>query len=110
MKHKKYIVITPEDIEEFHTIEQARGFIVDSIFDDIEGYHPDLTMCKIFELKEVLDYDVIDKKSNYKYDYDDDIPEGSDEEAWPYDNAFEEIWKHKFVPVEEPPKDGLITN
>lgn len=45
-----------------------------------------------------MSYDVIDKKENYKYLHEEDIPEGDNEsEAWPFDNNFDEIWKHKFM-------------
>lgn len=102
MSKKKYLAYDGinGDYERFETIEEAREWIKDSIYQPEEGYHPDLKSCKIYELKEVVDYDVIDKKSNYKYEDEDDIPEGdNDSEAWPYDNAFEEIWQHKFVDV-----------
>ena len=56
--------------------------------------------CKIFELKQTVSYDVVDKKENYKYVYEEDIPEDDEEsEAWPYSTSFDEIWKHKFVTV-----------
>jgi hypothetical protein len=46
---------------------------------------------------------VIDKKENYKYVYEDDIPEDDNESiAWPYSSDFDEIWKHKFIKVNNP--------
>ena len=86
--------------ERFETIEEAREWLVECFYDEQEGYHPDLESCKIFELKEVASYDIIDKKENYKYLHEEDIPEGDNEsESWPYDDAFDEIWKHKFMPI-----------
>lgn len=91
------------DYEKFETIEEAREWLKEGFFRPGEGYHPDLKSCKIYELKEVVDYDVIDSKSNYKYVDETDIPEGDEEsEAWPYDSAFDEIWQHKFIPINNP--------
>jgi hypothetical protein len=81
------------EYEQFGTIEEAREWLEEGFLIDGEGYHPDLKGCRIFKLFETVDYEVVDKKSNYKYDY--------EEEAWPYSTEFDEVWKHKFVPVKE---------
>ena len=105
---KKYLAYDAvnNDYEEFDTIEDARKFLEEIFLDDCgDGYSPELTDCKIFELKEVVEYDVIDRKENYKYEYEDEIPDGDeDSEAWPYDSLFDEIWKHKFVSFEDSSK------
>ena len=86
--------------EAFETIEEAQSWLEEGFFDAEEGYHPDMKSCKIYELKQTVDYDVVDSKENYKYECEDDIPEDDEKsEAWPYDNRFDEIWKHKFVDV-----------
>lgn len=100
MKYKKYLAF--DGINQFHesfdTIEEARKHLTECFLDEFEGYHPDLELCCIYELKETVSYDVIDKKSNYKYESEDDIPEYDNEsEAWPYDNEADEIWQHKFI-------------
>ena len=99
---KKYLAYDDinGDYHECHTIEEARSWL-EEIFLDENGYHPGLVFCKIYELKEVASFDVVAKKKDYKYEYEDDIPEDDKEsEAWPYDSEYDEIWKHKFVPVE----------
>ena len=45
-----------------------------------------------------------DNKANYKYEYEDDIPEDDTEsEAWPYDNEFDTVGKLVMVDVKEAP-------
>lgn len=86
------------EYEDFETIEEAQKWLEECFLDSYEGYHPDMKSCKIFELKQTIDYDVIDSKANYKYEHEEDIPEDDEvSEAWPHDNDFDEIWKHKFV-------------
>lgn len=88
------------EYEEFETIEEAQKWLEECFLDSDEGYHPDMDCCKIFELKQTVSYDVVDKKENYKYVYEEDIPEDDEKsEAWPYSTSFDEIWKHKFVTV-----------
>ena len=84
--------------EDFDTIEEARKWLEDCFLSPDEGYHPDFASCKIYQLAETVECEVVDKKENYKYIYEDDIPEGDNEsQAWPYSTDFDEIWKHKFV-------------
>jgi hypothetical protein len=86
------------DHEEFDTIEEAREWLEDCFLSPGEGYHPDFQSCKIYQLAETVECEVVDKKENYKYMDEDDIPEGDNEsQAWPYSTDFDEIWKHKFV-------------
>lgn len=89
------------EYEEFETIEQAQEWLKEVFLDADEGYHTELDSCKIFELKQVVDYDVIDSKDNYKYMHDEDIPEDDEEsKACPFGGCdYDEIWKHKFVNV-----------
>jgi hypothetical protein len=101
-KMKKYLAFECFNCsyEAFETIQEAREWLEECFFSPDEGYHPDLKGCRIYKLVETVDYNVIDKKSNYKYDDENDIPEGDDEsEAWPHRSDFDEIWKHKFVRV-----------
>lgn len=87
------------------TIEEAREHLEGCFFDSYDGvYHPDTADCRIFELKEVVKVEVTDKKSNYEYENEDDIPEGEDGEAWPYGSEYDEIWDVSFVDVENPNK------
>ena len=91
------------DYEKFETIEEAREWLKEGFYQPEEGYHPDLKSCKIYELKEVVDYDIIDSKDNYEYENEEDIPEGDTESsAWPYPNEFDEIITHKFVDINNP--------
>ncbi len=91
------------DFEELETIEEAREWLKGCFLDPHERYYPDMESCKIYELKEIVGYDVIDSKENYKYTDEEDIPEGDTEsKAWPYSNEFDEIIKHKFVDINNP--------
>jgi len=84
--------------EDFEQIEDARTYLTGQFLDPHEGYHPDLGSCCIYELKEIVTHEIIDSKENYKYIYEEDIPEDDNEsEAWPYSTDHEEIWKHHFV-------------
>ena len=88
------------DREEFDTIEEAREWLEECFLSPDEGYHPDFASCKIYQLAEIVECDVIDKQENYKYINEEDIPEDDEEsQAWPYNSDFEEIWKHRFVPM-----------
>ena len=93
---KKYLAYDGinSEYEEFDTIEEAREYLTEGFLQPGEGYHPDLKDCAIYKLCEAVDYDVIDSKDNYP-----EIDEDSEE--WPFDNEFDEIWKHKFVPISE---------
>lgn len=85
------------EFEDHDTIEEAREHLKECFFDSYDRvYHPDTSDCQIFELKEVVKVEVTDKKSNYEYEYEDDIPEGEDGEAWPYDSDVDEIWNVRF--------------
>lgn len=100
---KKYLAFDSIncDYEEFENIEDAKKWLEECFYDSSEGYHPDIKDCKIYELCATVDYDVLDSKSNYKYVYEDDIPEDDNEsEAWPYNSGFDEIWEHKWVNVD----------
>ena len=102
VKMKKYLAFDGinNEHEEFETIEEAREWLEELFLDAEQGYHPDTESCKIFELKEIIAIDLIDSQKNYKYLYEDDIPEDDKEsEAWPYNTDFEEIWKHEFIEV-----------
>lgn len=96
---EKYLAFDGVNIEyvDFETIEEAREWLEEAFLEEGE-YHPDLKECKIYKLEEVVDYDVIDKKSNYKYDIR-HIVEGdvTKNDVWPYDPLLNEIWEHKFV-------------
>ena len=86
--------------EDFDTIEEARKWLEECFLDEQEGYHPDFASCMIFQLAETIECDVVDKKENYKYIYEEDVPDEEEgEEVWPYGAGVDEIWKHKFVPV-----------
>ena len=55
--------------------------------------------------------DVIDSKDNYKYHYEEDVPDDDEgAEVWPYDNDFDEIWEHNFVDVSSTPTNEEIRN
>ena len=86
--------------EDFDTIEEARKWLEECFLDDQEGYHPDFASCMIFQLAETIECDVVDKKENYKYIHEEDVPDDEEgEEVWPYGAGVDEIWKHRFVPV-----------
>lgn len=102
---KTYLTYDPinGEYETHETIEEARKYLESMFIDAVDGsYHPDTDRCKIYKLEEVVEIEVTDRKSNYKYEYDEEIPEGDEEsEAWPYPNEFDEIWKHHFTKVED---------
>lgn len=89
------------EYEEFETLKEAQEWLVEAFLGD-DGYHPDMTGCKIYRLFQTVDYDVIDRKENYKYMYEEEIPEGDEiSVAWPYNSDADEIWKHKFISIEK---------
>lgn len=93
------------DHETFETLEEAQKYLTDCFLCDGE-YHPDIESCCIYKLHSGVSYDVIDTKGNYKYENEEDIPEDDeDSEAWPYDNAHDEIWQHRFIDLREGQKD-----
>lgn len=106
MEKKKYLAYydNQREYEEFDTIEAARKWLSEAIFDPVDLiYSADketLESCKIYELKEIVKIEVLDSKENYKYLDEEDIPEDSDEEAWPYGNNVDEVWKHEFKLIE----------
>ena len=87
------------EYQSFETIEEAHKYLESCFFDD-GAYDPDLDQYEVYELVEVVRHDILDSKENYKYIYEEDVPEDDEEsEVWPYDSAYDEIWQHKFVPV-----------
>lgn len=98
---KKYLAYDAgeNEYESFETIEQARAWLKEGFLQDGEGYHPDTESCKIYELKETVTLTVVDEKKNYKYQSEEDAPEGEEDDVWPYDNAFDTVSKHEFKPV-----------
>jgi hypothetical protein len=76
MKYLAYDGINNEH-EECDTIEEAREYLEESFLQENE-YHPDLESCSIWEIKETVEYDVIDELK---------------------DSEFDEIWKHRFEPT-----------
>jgi len=105
---KKYLAYDApnNEYESFETIEEAQKWIEESILDPNDGYASEVKDCKIYELRQIVEFDKIDSKENYEYEYEDDIPEGDEtSEAWPYDPDFDEVWQHRFidVPPEEKP-------
>lgn len=99
---KRYITYNAcqGEVEDHDTIEEAREHLKRMFFNsDDRVYHPDTRYCQIFELKEVVKVEVTDKKSNYAYEEEDDIPEGEDGDAWPYGSECDEIWDVKFEEV-----------
>lgn len=100
---KKYLAYDAVngEYEHFDEIGKAQKHLENMFLAD-GSYHPDLKDCAIFKLCQKVDYDVVEKKSDYEYEREEDVPEGDeDSEAWPYDCEFDEIWKHKFVNVKK---------
>lgn len=98
---KKYLAYDGinSDREDFDHINDARAYLEECFLDPYEGYHPDLGSCCIYELKEIVTHEIVDSKEDYKYIYEEDIPEDDREsEAWPYNTDHDEIWQHHFVP------------
>lgn len=78
------------EYEEHNTIEEAREWLEECFLErsrvtGIGVYHPDLTSCYIFELKEKVEYDIIEEKEEGK--------------EWNHSEEVEEIWQHRFEPV-----------
>jgi hypothetical protein len=86
---KNYIAYNSIDseYESFNTIEEAREYLEEVFLDRQEGYHPDIEGCCIFQVKEIVQYDVVDKRENFTA------------ASWPYSDEFDEIWRHRFVDV-----------
>ncbi|MFP4461936.1 MAG: hypothetical protein ACLFQE_07035 [Thermotogota bacterium] len=87
------------EFENFENIEGARNYLTEGFLSEDEGYHPEMTTCKIYGLIEKVLYKKIDSRENYKYDYEDEAPEGEEDLVWPYENAFDEVGEHEFSPV-----------
>jgi hypothetical protein len=89
---KKFLAVNHEGIlDDFNTIEEAREALKEVFYDSNEGYHPDLKSSMIYELKELVDYDVI--KTREEFD---------EEELELYeDTDIEAIWKHKFISADD---------
>ena len=105
MKTKRFLAYDSpnHEFESFDTIDEARKWLEEAFFDRDEGYHPDAESCEIFELKETVKCHIVDSKSNYKYENEEDVPEDDTEsEVWPYSNQFDEIWKHEFISFNSP--------
>jgi len=101
---KNYLAHDPInwEFEEFETIEEARLFLEASFLDLDEGYHPDTNQCRVYKLTETVELTLVDKKSNYKYPSEDDVPEDDETgDFWPNPSQFDEIYEHKFVKQEE---------
>lgn len=95
------------EFEDFESIEDARKELEEIFYQNDEGYHPDgVRSCKIYEQIEELEFKITEERANYKYDYDDEAPEGEEHLVWPYDSAFEQVGKHNFalVPTEREKK------
>ncbi|MCK9220244.1 MAG: hypothetical protein M0P47_09375 [Bacteroidales bacterium] len=99
---KKYLAYDAinSEYEEFETLKESQKYLEEAFLDKDENeYHPNLKHCKIYIQILGVDYDVIDKKSNYKYESEEDIPDGDDDsEAWPF-GYVDEVWRHKFVNI-----------
>ena len=80
------------DYELFYTIEDAREFLEEGFLDVDEGYSQYTTDYKIYKLVETVDVDILHKKSDYTDDEWVDLD---------FDLDHDEIWKHRFVPVDE---------
>ena len=99
---KRYLVFDGinSDHQYFDTLKECHNYIHDYVYEVGEGFHPDMDLMAIFELKESVSHEVIDKKSNYKYEYESEIPEEDTEsEAWPYNTDYDEIWEIKYIPA-----------
>lgn len=91
------------EFEEFLTLKEAQDWIKEVSQDTSDGSLLEETEnCKIYILHETVKLRVTDKKSNYEYEDEDDIPEGVIAEAWPYSNSYDEVCEIVFVPVSKP--------
>jgi len=98
---KKYLAYDACDgqTKRFESIEEARKWIDEQSVID-ESVDEKVKFSAIYILHEKVEIEVTDKKSNYKYQSEDDIPEDDNEsEAWPYSSDHEEMWKINFVQV-----------
>jgi len=89
------------EFEFFETFEGARKWLLDW-YD--EGF-PEETMrgfdC-IAKVTHRSKFTETDRKENYKYVYEDDIPEDDDEsEYWPHDSDIDVVGELTFEPIEE---------
>lgn len=93
--------------EFFKTKEECDKWVKEGIDTAMEEYVSEEAMNGgIFwgEIKQHTGWVETDNKKNYKYEYEDDIPEDDTESAaWPYDNEFDTIGKLVMVDVEEAP-------
>lgn len=99
----KYLAIDAcnGEYETFDSLEDARKWLEECFYDEADqAYDLDADQCKIYILHERVELIETDRKSNYKYEYEEDVPEGGDsDDVWPYDAMFDVVCKHEFVPV-----------
>jgi hypothetical protein len=97
----KYLAYDPSngDYEGFETLEKAREWLKDCLTFDGEICE-EAEQGAIYELKEKVVLESLDKKSNYEYENEEDIPDDDTEsEAWPYSNEHDEVFDVKILPV-----------
>ena len=77
------------EYEFFDKIEDAREWLEETFLDADEGYHPDMESCKIYELAEEIETELIASKEDFT------------EEQWgeKYNPNFDEVIKHKWISV-----------
>lgn len=81
---KKYLVYDAIDgqYERFETIEEAEKYLNEIAVDSDNGVDQAISDCLIYKLEKKVEVVVVDKKSNYQYIYQEEVPEGSDEDCW----------------------------
>lgn len=89
------------EYQTFDNIEDARKWLYDCFYDqDDQAYDLDTDSCKIYLLHEKVELVETDRKSNYKYECEEDLPDGGDsDDVWPYDNMFDVVGEHRFIPI-----------
>ena len=93
---KKYIAYDYDnsDYESFETIEEAQDWIKEGNSEEISS---DINEWFIAEIIQRPVFKETDRKENYKYLDEDDIPEDDTEsEAWPFSNEFDFVGKIEF--------------
>lgn len=82
--------------EFFDTLKEAREYFQE-IIDD--GCWDNMAVHEIYELREEVKFIETDRKENYDYLEEEDVPEGEDGDVWPYANDVDHVGYLKFIEV-----------
>lgn len=102
----KYLVFDKYDhrSEFFDTLKEAISYAESIMIDEYDEYIDSCESIRICEVKLKPKLEVVDEKSNYKYESEEEIPEDiedwDDNDVWPYSNSWDTICGVEWIEVE----------